>query len=398
MPITPAPVAPATTHTNFATDTQADRLVRQVLKPVLDVYPPDPWMVWLSKMAKANDGVNPKLEFMSQSQYPQYVTVNEAIAATADTSLVLLSTAALTKDTILQDMVTGEQIVIASVDSATGATILTRGTYGGGAPRALAVGDTLKILSVAREEGGTALNPIGIEPRFDFNYFQQFEQVKGITDFAKNSLMYGAQQADQETVEAIAEYNKRRVKQFLFGYRAEVQGTTHKRRLAGGMRDFCESADMIADAGGAFTYSEFKEMMARPSRIGEGNNKEYIALGSYGVTNIMSNWLLNGHQADHIHIKEYGFDCLRFKGPGWTVVVARSEAFEDDSVYSDQLYVIRPKYTELHVYKGLAMTMNKMITGPAKDGDHTIRDQMTSTETLANRMPEAHLIIQNIQS
>lgn len=394
-------VNPATVHTEFGTGTSpTERQVRQVRNNIARVYPEStPFYALLDRTAKVTDIRANKYEWQRISEFPRTVTLAAAEGA-ADTSLVISDATAITESQILQDPVTGEQILVLSKAGNT-LTVATRGSIGGGNPADLPIGKELFLLGTAREEGATRLSAVGITPEFDFNYSQQFEKVTGITDRAANIMYYGPNQRDLDAMEVMNEYKKQMERQFLFGYRKVINAgssgaTTHPRYIMGGCREFIEGAGNMFDAGGAFTYQEFCDFMKEICRFGRGNS--YFAMGSLDVINIMNRWPLAYHQADHMRTPNFGLEVTNFKGPKWRVMLVHNEQFEEQDEYASWLMILNANHVRHHIHRGLPDTVNKGITGPKNDGDHTIRDQITGTHTLEIDVPMAHCIIGNITS
>lgn len=395
-----APVSPASVHTAYGSAVQETRQERQVLDNITRVYPEaTPFHTFLTRTRKMADGKANKLEWMFLSDFPRVVTLTEASTA-SDTTIVVDSATHVTESQILQDTVTGEQLLVLGKSGNT-LTVATRGTMGGGTPAALASGKSLYLLGTAREEGDTRLGPIGITPQFDYNYFQQFEKVTGITDRAEQLMYYGPNQRDLDAMEVMLEYKKQQERQFLFGYRKKVEvgssgATTHPRWISGGMLDFIEQANTVYDANGAFTYQELMTFMEPQVRVGRGGR--FVGYASLHVLNIISRWPLQYHQADTFRTKNFGLEVTRLKGPGWTIDLYRNEQFEDQEQYQSDLMVLNENHVGMHTMRGLGDRVNRGVTGPKNDGDHTKRDQITGTHTLECNLGAAHSIIRNIES
>lgn len=389
---------PASVHGEYGSATQELRQVRQVRENITRVYPEaTPFFTMLNRTATVSDGRANKYEWQILSEFPRVVTLTEASTA-ADVTLDVESANHVTESQLLLDPVTKEQLLVIS-KSGTTLTVATRGSVGGGAAGALAAGKNLYLLGVAREEGDTRLAAMGITPSFDHNFFQQFELVHGITDRAEQIMYYGPNQRDLDAMEVMSEYKKRIERQFLFGYRKKIEAgssgaVTHPRWMMGGMLDYIEQANNIFDAGGAFTYQEMCRFMIDQVRAGGGNT--FFGQASLEVLNIINEWGLSHHQADHMRTKEYGLEITRIKGPGWVLNLTRNEQFEEQDEIRTWLMITNPRHVRHHVMRGLGDRNNRNITGPKNDGDHTKRDQITGTHTLEVSLPEAHSIIANI--
>lgn len=392
----------ATVHAVYGSATHTDRQQRQVMENLTRIFPEStPFLTFTNKTAAITDGRANKLEWQYLSEFPRYVTVNGAVAADG-TTIVVDSATHVQEGQILQDTVTGEQILILSKTGNT-LTVATRGSQGGGTPAILADNKNLLLLGTSIEEGSTAKSPIGIVPGKDYNYFQQFEHVHGITDRSQALLMYGPSQGSIDEQEALLEYKKKIERQMLFGYRKEISpgssgATTHPRWHMGGLRDYIETGGNVFDAGGAFTYKELCTYMRETVREGASSTKYGFA--SMAVMDIMSNWALATNQAEAAKVSEYGVDITRYKGVGWTLNLVRNDQFETDDVYQTWLMIVDPKFVKRHVMRGanLQDTVNKNITGPKQDGDHTSRHQITGTHTLQVSVPNSMAIIKNITS
>jgi hypothetical protein len=353
----------------------------------------------LQRTYKISDGRANKYEWFGQGEYPRTVTLSAQVAADG-TTVNVTDAAHVTESQILQDTISGEQILVLS-KSGNALTVATRGSQGGGTPAILEAGKSLLLLGTSREEGADALAAIGLGTWNDYNWFQQFEKVNGITDRAMNLLMHGENQADLEDYNTLNEYKKQMERQFLFGYRKKLSpgdsgSVTHPRFHCGGLREYITAGGNVFDAGGAFTYKELDEYMQETIR--EGGSGMKVAFCGRRVMSIMSQWALASHQADASKAVSYGVKALKFMGTTWELELIRNEQFEDDVEYGSWLMVVDPKYVEQHSMRGLGDTVNRGITGPKNDGSHTTKNQLTGTHTLAVTIPNSMAIIKNIRS
>jgi hypothetical protein len=391
----------APVHGVYGSGTEPDRQQRMVNSNIVQVYPEGtPFFTLLENTTEVSDGRANKMEFQYKGEFPRIVELTAALEADA-TALTVASNTHITESQILQDVDTGEQLLVLGKTNSTGITVGTRGQFGGGAPRALAAGAKLVLLGTAREEGAPRLEPTGIKSQMDYNWFQQFEHVFGGTDRAEAILMYGPSQGDQDSLDAVNEYKKKMERQFLFGFRDMAAigtsgATTHARFICGGMRDFIETyGNNVFDAGGAFTYQEFCKFMVETIR--EGNSGVKFGLSSRYVLQIMSMWALQYNQMQVVQSKKFGLDITQFIGPGWQCNVLRDDQFETEGI-TDQLMIVDRKFVKHHIMRSLGDKVNRNVTGPEKDGDHTRRHQLTGVHSLEVNIPGAHALIKNITS
>lgn len=392
--------ATGTVHGVYGSATEEIRQQRQVRERLVKIWPEStPFFTMLQRAYKMSDGRANKFEWQGEGEYPRTVSVSTEVAASG-TSITVADAAHVTESQILQDTVTGEQLLVLS-KSGNVLTVATRGSQGGGAPAIIQAGRSLLLLGTSREEGADRLAATGIGTWQDYNYFQQFELVSGITDRAINLLYYGEDETTRKDREMLNEYKKRIERQFLFGYRKKLSpgdsgSVTHPRFHAGGLREYIETGGNVFDAGGAFTFQELDQYMQETTR--EGGSGMKVGFASQRILSIMSRWALANHQADASKAVAYGVKTVKLIGPTWELELIRNEQFEDDTEYSSWLMVVDPKYVEQHSMRGLGDQVNRGITGPKNDGSHTVNNQLTGTHTLAVLIPNSMAIIKNIRS
>lgn len=396
MAQTAAPV-----HVVYASEIDADRQQRQVMSNIVRVFPRRaPLLALMDRLAEVSDGRNNLLEFQFLSEFPRTIVFSTTETA-ASTDFTVDSTAHVTESTILHDPVSGEDLLVLTIVTATNLTVGTRGLFGGGTPRAFAVDDELLVMGAAREEGDTRLAPIGIIPEQDSNSFQQFEHVYGLTDRVEQILHYGPTAGDLEAQNAVDEYKRRMERTFLFGFRdiaavGTSGATTHQRFKMGGCRDFIDTyGDNVRDASGAFTYQELSRHMTETIR--EGDSQTKFGMAGRNVLRIISEWGLSYHQYNAFVTEQFGLEVHQLKGPDWKLNLVRNDQFETGE-FVEWLMILDRSFLKHHVMRGLGDTVNRNVSGPTNDGDHTKRHQLTGVHTLEFNIGGAHGITKGITS
>lgn len=393
-----------------ASETETFKNVRQVRKRLTKVFPESSrFYAILDKFMKVSDGNSNKLEFQSQSDFPRSVTMDASYSSSV-TTLGGVSVNHIVPSDVLQVPDTQEQLVVLTVNYSTGSfTVGTRGTMGGGTPRALVSGERLYLLGTAVEEGADAIASRGIKSANNFNWVQQHEYAFGYTDRMRALLTYDDMGVeDREEENAIVEFKRQTVRKYLFQSRAELApgdgsnaAVTHNRWLLGGALDYIkEYGDNIVSANGAFTYDELNSAMsAKVTRFAGSAQRNWIAIGSTKVCRIMSEWQLpQGRVQFGVKDRELGIAFDKFFGLNWSMSVVQDEAFEEIEEYGEWLMILHPSYFKEVIMAKLPFTINRGITGPPKDGSHTIKDQITFGSTVEFTGPEKHLLIKEITS
>ena len=402
MAITPR-ADPSALASPSLTTTQTDRQIRQVNTNLAYVYPTrTPFFALTDKLSKVSDGKANKYEWMLQSDYPRRVTVLGTTAANgtqvaADGTAIFVSPAtALVAGDIVQDTRSGEQIRITS-NTAGALVVGTRGNYGGGDPLALSDGDQLYILSSAKEENDIASGTKGQTPEMFYNYYQTLERDFAYSERAKNIMYYGPQENSHQEMMALSEFNKDIEKLCLFGQRSgPVAGTYGNVWTAGGLRYWIEQAGNVHDVNGQFTFSGFMKIMAEHARVGGGGL--YWGFASSRVIELMQEWQLQFQRSDMMGgtTKKFGLSHTDFVGSNWRVMMIPSESFEEDDVYSQQIYMVHSENVIRHTMRGMGVKVNRGIESPSNTGKHGYKDQITATVTLEVPNYETHAIIDGI--
>jgi hypothetical protein len=363
-----------------------DGHIRQVNQILAAIYPgTDPFFWFLSRISQGKALNARKYEWMRKGKFPD--TVNVTVQeSSSGTSFAVTSTAGLTADMLLRDPVSTEIIKVKTVDSATAFTAYPRGYFGGGTAATVEVGTDLEIMSVARTEGGSALEVIGIEPELDYNYAQQFEICSGTTDFAQEVQAHYANKNPRMTARMDAALRNRHLKEraFLFGQRAlptaAQQSTTRGSSQCGGVEYYIRKRnEHIWSAGGAFTYGEFDENTRQLKKFSKTGR--FLGLCSERVAGIVGRWQLANHQADMRASQTFGTNVHTVTGGGYQVKIVSCLQFDELAGYEDKMFIIDMDQIEHLV--GIPEQTNLEIEGPKKNGSHEIVDQITSVETIA---------------
>jgi hypothetical protein len=403
------PTADVTGTRGSNTSASASLLVRQVEEGLAKMFMGKASLrALLSKTSRTVDGHAKKYEYGYLKDLQRVFSLTEAVADVSDDTLVGTSTAGLTPDMILQDPFTGEQMPIKSVDSATQVTVYrNRGVYPGSAAGAISSGVELQILAPAVREGNSALDSIGVVPTLDYNLFQQSEYNVGTTDIVRSINHYLSKPEDLNRL-AVLEMSERRWEaQHFFGIRREESagasmatvGGLYGRQISGGIYDYVmnwNSQSNVQDASGTLTYSKLVQFMREYVR--PLNTRKFACFGSHQAIEIMQMWPLAYHQADATKTNVFGLDITTIKGPGWTLGLFPSEAFEVDGRHN-QLAIIAAdaQYIRKVTLSNLPDQWNLEITGPKKDGSHSKKDQWTGVHTL-KFVPYSGLIIKNVDA
>ena len=375
--------------------------IRQVNQKLASIYAGrNPFNWWLAQVTQGKKLTSRKYEWGRKGIFPDTVNVTTEESASG-TSFAVTSTLGLTADMLLRDPNTTEVIKVKTVDSATAFTAYPRGYFGGGTAAIVPVGTDLEIMSVARTEGGAALEVIGIEPELDYNYAQQFEICSGTTDFAQEVQAHYANKNPRMTARMDAAMRNRHLREraFLFGQRAlptaAQQGTSRGSSQLGGVEYFIRKRnEHIWSAGGAFTYGEFDENTRELAKFSE--NARFLGLCSTRVAGIIGRWQLPYHQADMRRSEQFGTKVHTITGGGYEVEINACLQFDQLAGYGDKLFIIDMDQIEHLV--GIPEQINLEIEGPKKNGSHEIVDQITSVETLAYLNDFAGAIWEDIAS
>lgn len=384
--------------------------VRQVNRKIAAMFGgKSPFTAHASAFAKVTDLRSRKYEWNYQKYWPTHVEVGEIVSAGSTTTIVLTSTNGLSKDRILVDEVTGEQIVIMTVDSSTSLTVVrSYGIKSGQTATGFSVGKKLKIGSVARKEGhATAVEAASVQPTNEYNLAQQFEGSWSLTDIAAQiDTYYGDPEAYQERF-GMEWYMDQKEEAGLFQQRYDqAVGTTDAsaggkfgQRIMGGAYYYIEnynSGANILDAGGAFTEQELSSFMHDRSR--PCSTRKFNIYTSGHTQEIMTGWKRPYHQSDMMDKDSFGFSFSKIKGNGWEADVYESEAFNTSTRYNQMAIINKSaEYSRWHTMVGLSDNVNREITGPKKDGSHITQHQITGVHTL-EVVPFAHMWAINIES
>lgn len=392
----------ATQIATYGSNSSSDAAVRQVRKMISMVYPHEaPFFALSSKLAKSRVMRSNKYEWITKKPFPQHVTVNGAHSSSA-TTLTLTSTTGLTVDTQLQntDPDSREIFHILSVDSSTQVTVATRGTFGGTAA-ALVDADKLMIMSVARQEGGTAIDPIGIVEDYEYNHLQQFEQNWGYTDRQLMRDLYSGEIRKTSRVDAMLEWRKRMERAMLWGRRAEIAaggsgGGTYGNWAMGGVEQYIPTANRI-DVNGALTEADFEAILT-PFKVFNRSQK-WVLFTSTDKERVICNWFKDQvRYNDPTPDKEYGLIVRRIRGAFGQVNVVHNMQFEFDDNHRNEALLVNLDGIAPIVGRNMSDKVNEEITGPSNDGSHTIKNQITGGHSLEVDYANSQILLYDWQT
>lgn len=330
--------------------------------------------------------------------WPRKVTLTAGVTSSG-TNFTVDSNLILTEDLILLAP-NGEQILVKTPRSSgtTQFVSYTRGIAGGTAPAPIASGAELRILSVARVEGSSRGTPASILPEQDSNNYQQVEMNSAYTDIQRMVKHYGQSVPEFQMEQMILEYKTRLEAMLLFQRKARPTstqlGTSYPGSICAGVEHYIRAAGQHVHNVGEFTWPEFDDYMAEAAIY--SRNRVYWAWGSTSVLNIMNRWPMQWNNGMDATTKTlFGLKIKGFVGANYTVYLGHSYQFEH-APYRDQLFVLDMDSVEHLIGMNMPDTMNKEVSGPKKDGNHLIVDQMTGVHSGRFQNPLAHLIFTGI--
>ena len=402
-------VTPATVHATSLTTTQTDNQVRQVITRLNMLYPNRTKLLALTnQFAKISDMRAYKLEWGEQADPPRVVEVKGTTSANGVevgagvTTIFVTPALAVLPDEVLHDDRSGEDLRI--VSNTAGALVVgTRGTFGGGPPLTMPEGTKLRIMGAAKAENAAASLTKATTPTIYYNHPQTFERDIATSTLAAAIQMYlsrGGNLRQNDQIVAMDDFKWGIEQTALFGNRSStLDASSRAIYKAGGVEYWVRAANNFHDINGAFTYPNFDDIMTDHARVGGGGL--YFGFCSHKVCNIMRRWSLDYHRSDYMmsqRTKTFGLLHDRFGGANYQMMIMQHEAFEESDVRVQQLMIIKANNFKMHYMRGLGPETNKAIQGPAKDGTHGYKDQITATGTFEIPLPEGNCIIRNIES
>ena len=408
-------VTPATMVTGgkVLTTQQSDNQIRQVDQRLTRLFPNDtPFLAITNQTVTGEEMKAMKYEWGEQSDQVRRVTVegdttaDGATVAVSGTALFITPAAAVVAGDVLNDERSGEDLYV--ISNTSGAVVVgTRGAYQDNAviPLTIPAGTQLTIIGSAKGEYATHSDPKGTTPTLMYNMPQIFEEVIAYSTYVKAIqyyLTFGGSEPEYQAIESMRRFKRQLENTCLWGNRLDnATGSPDSLRLCkmGWLLYWIKSVGNVHDAGGAFTYNTFLDIMSQHVRVTNGGS--YAGFSSAYVGNIMRRWAGDFASEKGFYSgvsKTFGLNYDRFTGPGWDVTLFQHESFEESDVRQQQLMILKMDNNSRHYMRGLSPSTNKGIESPQQTGRHGYLDQITAAMTLKVRNPEANCMIQGITS
>lgn len=212
----------------------------------------------LLAMSKSEQVDDPKFNHFLDELPDRVVTISNAAGYAAGvTSLTIAASGNagfITKNTVLVNARTNE---VMQVTADTTGTTLTVIRNVGGTNLAILDADKLVIAGSANPEGGDVGTPVSFDPTLDYNFTQIFRTPFSVSNTLKNTYTRTGDKEKEYKEKALKLHMQDIERAFIFGRRAEVNGSTSQpTRYTGGLMTMIPN---VIDVGAATTPGTMTE-------------------------------------------------------------------------------------------------------------------------------------------
>jgi hypothetical protein len=377
---------------NQATEGRAKRDV----SPVINQLEPNkyPLTVFLTKLSGGKMVTdNYKFEWLEDTLLPKYDLLAAAVAAD-DSSITVTNYAYFVKNMLIQ--LNKSEIVRVTATPATTTVSITRAVDETSATTA-SLGDQIRIVSMAYEEGGSFGDILSTTKSNPYNYTQNFRKEIGRTWRAKNSGVYGKKDAAYDRAKMIVEHAKDIEYAIILGeryYNAAGDIDSNQLSTTRGIKKFISTNSY--SLSGTMTEAEFDEIGRKSYRY--GSNKK-LGIFSSKVTSVVNGFAKEKIQTES-KTKSYGIDLSNYRfGGGNSVDIVSHPLLENDSIadlsgLAGTGFIVDVKDIKL---RHLANSFMVHESNPIQDGAHTDKEEVWSDCGLQLEQEKKHAEFDGVQ-
>ena len=228
-----------------------------------------------SGMLKRATG-NPEFKWFEDFYGGRYAKVNATYSTGAVTITVTgagsSSAYIFTVGDVIKNARTGENMLVATIASATTITVAAAGrAFGTTTEAAGAVGDGLFIIGNANEENGGARNVNSTRSTPQTNYTQIFKTTIALSNTEKEANLYGGKDLPYQRAKKGTEHALDIERAFWWGEKVSSTGTQgHPKRGTGGVLEFINSGNAyVQNQGGPLTAPDFNTFLREGFTYGD---------------------------------------------------------------------------------------------------------------------------------
>lgn len=340
---------------------------------------------------------NPEFGWFEDYYGGRYAKVSGTYAASGAVTITVTGAGSssayiFTVGDVIKNARTGENMLVATIASATTITVASGGrAFGTTAAAAGADTDGVYIIGNVNEENAGARNVNTTRSAKETNYTQIFKTSIAISRTAQNTDTYGGKDLPNQRAKKGTEHSLDIERAFWWGEKkSDTSGTQgHPRRATGGIMEFIESGNSyVQNQGGILTAPDFNTFLREGFTY--GNTTKYFFCG--GITLQAINEFARGQIQMRPLEKTYGMQIGEYVTAFGRIRIVHNPLFVED--YAGYGFLLD---LECFRYRYLNNSDTKLMTNvQANDADGEI-DQYLTECGLERKQAPRHALIKGIE-
>lgn len=336
---------------------------------------------------------NPEFSWMEDFYGGRYAKASGTYAASGAVTITVTGAGSssaniFTKGDVIKNARTGENMLVATVASATTITVAAAGrSFGTTAATAGADADGLYIVGNVNEENAGARNVNTTRTAKESNLTQIFKTSIAVSGTQKESNLYGGSDLKYLRAKKGTEHALDIERAFIFGEKKyDTNGTQgHPRRATGGILEFIEGGNSyVQNQGGVLTAPDFNTFLREGFTYGD-DTKVLMAGGE--VLQAVNEFARGQIQMKPI-AKSYGMKISEYITPFGTINIVHNSLLSGDYAGYGMLLDM-----ECFKYRFMNNRDTKLLTNvQANDSDGQIDQYITEAGLQRMQAPKCALI------
>ena len=346
-----------------------------------------------SRLMKAS-AYNPEFKWFEDVYGGRFAKVGAAAVA-GDTTLTVTSAGSssahiFTPGDVVKNARTGENIIIATVASATTVTV-TR-SVGATAAAAMNAGDGLFIIGNANEENAAARTVNTTRSSSQSNYTQIFRTTLAVSGTEDAAKLYGGRDLPYLRSKKATEHALDIERAFWWGQKDSDTGGTqgHPRRFTGGILELLEGGNSyVQNQGGALTAPDLNSFLREGFTY--GNSTKMLFAG--GVVLQAINELARGQVQTSTGDTTYGVKISKWMTAFGEVNIVHNPLFVED--YASYAFLLDMECFKYRYMEGRDTKLRTNIQSPDVDG---VVDEYLTECGLQRMQAPRHAILKGVSA
>lgn len=357
---------------------------------IANLYPNAAPLIHVMTRASKSSVSDPEFKWF-EKQFPQQtLTINGAIADTAETTFTVDSGDAykVRKDHLLRNTRSLETYrVTADPSSATSITVAR--SVGTTAAAAISDDDSLIVIGTAHEEGASVPTAVWYNPSAVTGYCQIFRNSTDQTETARRTDMRTGPVQKEARREALLIHEIDKERAFIFGEASSSESGNAARRTTAGLIE--KISTNVTDFSGSVTRATFNSALA--DIFVDGSSEKLLLTGKTGMLCL---WNMVESMAWNVYDRtdaSFGIKLNEFVTPFGSLMVVHDKLLTKTQDFSDWALVLDPQYLEYRFVKGRDTELKRNRQNP---GDDRVIDEYLAEVGLAVMHEETHGVLKNM--